>query len=185
MIKRVLIIGGYGNFGRFIGERLAKEANIRAISDGNGNGIATFTYDPYGVPDDFNGSRFLYTGQMALPEVSLYHYKARAYHPGLGRFLQTDPIGYAGGMNLYAYLTIRTLHILSSTILFGTGIGIAFFMFRSRFTDDLAEKLYAARGTVWADYIFTLPAVIFQPLTGAWLIWRGGYDWRELWLVAT
>lgn len=36
-------------------------------------------------------------------EAGIYHFKARAYHPGLGRFLQTDPSGFAGGMNLYAY----------------------------------------------------------------------------------
>jgi RHS repeat-associated protein len=41
---------------------------------------------------------------MWIPEAGLYHYKARAYPPGLGRFLQTDPILYAGGMNLYAYV---------------------------------------------------------------------------------
>jgi uncharacterized membrane protein len=83
------------------------------------------------------------------------------------------------------YLTIKTLHILSSTILFGTGIGIAFFMVRSYFTDSLQEKLYASRNTVLADYLFTLPAVIVQPLSGAWLVWQGGHDWMDLWLSAT
>jgi uncharacterized membrane protein len=83
------------------------------------------------------------------------------------------------------YFIIKTFHILSATILFGTGIGIAFFMLRSYFTPNIHEKLYAARGTVLADYIFTLPAVIVQPLTGLWLVWQGGYDWMDLWLVIT
>ena len=64
------------------------------------------------------------------------------------------------------FVIVKTLHILSSTILFGTGLGIAFFMFRSYFTDNLHEKLYAVRNTVLADYLFTFPAVILQPLTG-------------------
>jgi uncharacterized membrane protein len=83
------------------------------------------------------------------------------------------------------YFIIKTVHILSSTILFGTGMGIAFFMFFSYFTGDLKEKLYASRMTVLADYIFTLPAVIAQPLTGFWLVWRAGYDWTSTWLLAT
>ena len=83
------------------------------------------------------------------------------------------------------YLFIKTLHIISSTILFGTGAGIAFFMLRSHFTDNLHEKFYAARNTVLADYLFTLPAVIVQPVTGFWLVWQGGYGLMDAWLAWT
>jgi uncharacterized membrane protein len=69
------------------------------------------------------------------------------------------------------YLTVKVVHIISSTVLFGTGMGIAFFMFHSSFSDDLREKYYATSNTVMADYLFTLPAVIVQPLSGAWLVW--------------
>jgi uncharacterized membrane protein len=84
-----------------------------------------------------------------------------------------------------AYFIVKTLHILSSTVLFGTGLGIAFTMLRSYFSDDLKEKLFAARTTVLADYLFTAPAVITQPLTGFWLIRLGGFDWQDRWLLAT
>ena len=83
------------------------------------------------------------------------------------------------------YLVIKTLHIISATVLFGTGMGIAFFMFRSHFTDDLHNKLYATRGTVLADYIFTFPAAIAQPISGIWLVWQSGYNWMDLWLLST
>jgi RHS repeat-associated protein len=58
----------------------------------------THAYSPYGEPadDNWTGSRFRYTGQIALndaPGLRLYHYKARVYDPALGRFLQTDPVG--------------------------------------------------------------------------------------------
>lgn len=83
------------------------------------------------------------------------------------------------------YLLLKMTHILSATIVFGTGMGIAFFMFRSHFTGNITEKLYAAKSTVLADMVFTLPAVIVQPITGFLLIWNGGYDWQEKWLIIT
>jgi len=83
------------------------------------------------------------------------------------------------------YFLIKTLHIISATILFGTGLGTAFFFLRSHFTDNLQEKFFAARTTVLADYLFTTPAVIIQPLTGLWLVWRGGFGWMDAWLTWT
>jgi len=78
-----------------------------------------------------------------------------------------------------SYFLIKTFHLISSTILFGTGIGIAFFMARSYFSDDVTEKYFAAKNTVLADMIFTLPAVIIQPITGAYLVEQGGYSWSD------
>lgn len=86
-------------------------------------------------------------------------------------------------MDLYA--AIKTLHILTSTIVFGTGIGIAFFMYRSWFAKNIHEKLFATRNTVLADYLFTFPAVVIQPISGVALIQMAGFDWASPWLMAT
>ncbi len=83
------------------------------------------------------------------------------------------------------YLIVKTVHILSATILFGTGIGIAFFMLCSFFTENIQEKFYAARFTVIADYCFTAPSVVIEPLSGVWLIYLVGYDWTDMWLLLT
>ena len=81
-----------------------RQGSIVGVTDASGNVTGVNAYDEYGIPNAANTGRFQYTGQTWLPELGMYHYKARIYSPTLGRFLQTDPIGYAGGLNLYAYV---------------------------------------------------------------------------------
>lgn len=81
-----------------------ERGSIVAISNNSGTGTTSFKYSPDGESANPASSRFGYTGQVWLAEVGLYYYKSRMYSSKVGRFLQTDAIGYAGGLNLYAYV---------------------------------------------------------------------------------
>lgn len=81
-----------------------------------------------------------------------------------------------------SYLTLKLIHILSSTVLFGTGLGTAFFMWRAHRNGQPQVIAAVSREVVRADWWFTLPAVVVQPLSGYLMIDLLGYDWRLTWI---
>jgi RHS repeat-associated protein len=81
-----------------------ERGSVVAVSNSSGTVTAANVYDEYGIPGSGNSGRFGYTGQTWLPELGMWYYKARIYSPTLGRFMQTDPIGYGAGMNMYGYV---------------------------------------------------------------------------------
>ncbi len=82
------------------------------------------------------------------------------------------------------YLCVKWLHILSATVLFGTGVGTAFFMFMANLSREVKAIAFATRTVVIADWLFTTPAVIVQPLTGYMLMKLSGLPLTTRWLMA-
>ena len=82
-----------------------------------------------------------------------------------------------------SYLLLRLVHILSAAILLGTGLGTAFFMWRANRTGDIAAIAVTARHVVLADWLFTAPAVLVQPITGFLLLREAGWELTEGWIL--
>ena len=80
------------------------------------------------------------------------------------------------------YLWVKWLHILSSTLLFGTGLGIAFFMWMAHRRGDAHVIAETTRIVVIADTCFTAPAVVIQLATGVWLVHRLGIGYDTVWI---
>jgi uncharacterized membrane protein len=81
------------------------------------------------------------------------------------------------------YLIVKTLHILSSVLLVGTGFGSAFYMFFANRSRNLAAQAVVARYVVLADWLFTTPTIFIQPLTGFLLMHMAGWQLSAPWIV--
>ncbi|WP_298200402.1 DUF2269 domain-containing protein [Novosphingobium sp.] len=81
------------------------------------------------------------------------------------------------------YALLKTVHILSSTLLFGTGLGTAFHGWMANRSGVLAARRVVNRNVERADWLFTTPAVIAQPVTGIWLAQLAGFPLTTPWLV--
>ncbi|HBT32210.1 MAG TPA: DUF2269 domain-containing protein [Pusillimonas sp.] len=80
------------------------------------------------------------------------------------------------------YLIIKWLHVLFATLLFGTGIGSAFYLLVTTLTRDVRAVSIVAGVVVMADFLFTATTVVLQPLTGFWLVYKIGLPLSISWL---
>lgn len=81
------------------------------------------------------------------------------------------------------YVTVKWLHILSSTILFGTGIGSAFYLLVSSLGNDARTVAAVAKYVVIADWLFTATTAIIQPLTGFYMVFMVGMPVDSNWIM--
>jgi len=83
------------------------------------------------------------------------------------------------------YTTLKTLHVLSMVLLFGTGLGSAFYKWMADRSRQVAPIAATNRHVVLADWLFTTPTIIIQPLTGLWMAHLAGLPWTTPWVLAS
>ncbi|NOY71178.1 MAG: DUF2269 domain-containing protein [Gammaproteobacteria bacterium] len=80
------------------------------------------------------------------------------------------------------YLTLKYLHILSMVLLFGTGLGSAFYKWMADRSTNLEHIAITNRNVVLADWLFTTPTIIFQPVSGIWMAYLAGIPLSTFWI---
>ena len=80
------------------------------------------------------------------------------------------------------YLWVKFIHVLSSTVLFGTGIGTACVMVYGHKTRKTNIIAAVSQYVVFADWIFTAPSGVVQLLTGLWMVYLAGYSFASFWI---
>ena len=83
------------------------------------------------------------------------------------------------------YELIKWVHLLSATVLFGTGLGSAFYKWSADRSGNLQNIAHTNRIVVIADWVFTSTTVIIQPISGVWLAYVMGYSLTDSWIVAS
>jgi uncharacterized membrane protein len=83
------------------------------------------------------------------------------------------------------FFIIKWLHILSATLLFGTGLGSAFYKWSADRSGDVSAIAHTNRVVVLADWIFTTPTILIQPVSGIWLLQLLGFTYTQDWVLAT
>lgn len=83
------------------------------------------------------------------------------------------------------YYWLKFFHVVSSTILFGTGLGTACNLYFANRTRDVPLIAKTARYVVIADWAFTAPSGVIQPITGFWMVYLYGYPLNALWIMGS
>ncbi len=83
------------------------------------------------------------------------------------------------------YMIVKWLHILSASLMFGTGLGTAFYLFIANRSGNLQAMAVVNRWAVIADWLFTTPSMLIQPLSGWYLARQAGWDFGINWLGAS
>ena len=154
-----------------------------ALTNSSGSVVNLYEYSVYGelsASDPNHPNRFLFTGREFDKDTGLYYYRARYYNPYIGRFLQTDPIGYGDGMNWYNYCGNNSVNRADPSGLW----------FRFLDPEEVGDAQYAVKGRLtfaWIDAGTVTSSVTVIKDFGSldeWISWaRGGGDGRfdEAW----